>query len=74
MMRLSVCEEAQSLALVAIHVVRPLGSHLVHQATSIFFFENSDVVSALKNQPNFMHPDRMIDAYPNLEAWSQKME
>ncbi|NKJ21391.1 putative Ig domain-containing protein [Dyella sp. SG609] len=36
------------------------------------FVESSDVVSAFKNQPNFIHPDRMIDAYPNLDAWSQK--
>ncbi|WP_207306760.1 hypothetical protein [Xanthomonas oryzae] len=36
------------------------------------FIESAEVTSAFKKQPNFVHPDRMIDAYPSLDAWSLK--
>ena len=35
------------------------------------FVQSAQAVGQFKNQPNFIHPDKVIDAFPNLESWSQ---
>jgi hypothetical protein len=37
-----------------------------------FFVQSSKAVNQFKGQPNFVHPDNMVRAYPALETWSQK--
>ena len=36
------------------------------------FVESTQAVNAFKKQPGFVHPDKMIDAFPGLDAWSQR--
>ena len=36
------------------------------------FVESAVAVNAFKKQPGFVHPDKMINAFPGLDVWSQR--